>query len=267
MMSATVEQQGQSIDSRRGARRLKLWLAIGLVFAAQVAVLYWLGNPPPVKPRPIAIAPVVHMAGEGSRELLALQDPTLFVLPHRENFSGPAWLNVPPRKFSSTNWTEPPRPLELSPQALGAAFVEFIRTNAPPRFQPRIESGLDTARAATPPMPAISMPSRLRVEGDLARLRLLTQFHLPPQTNSELLSNTVVQIVVDSNGNPFSSVIWTRSGSPDADLLALTNYSKAIRFAPLEAAALRTVPADKMISGRLIFEWQTVPSNAPPVNP
>jgi hypothetical protein len=74
-------------------------------------------------------------------------------------------------------------------------------------------------------------------------------------------------LVVDANGNPFSSVLWAGSGSQDADLLALTNYSRAVRFEPPEAAALRTVPADKMISGRLIFEWQTVPSNAPPANP
>jgi hypothetical protein len=267
MMSATAEQQSGSSGSHRGARRLKLWIAIGLVFATQVAVLYWLGNPPLAKPRPVATVPVVHMAGTGSRELLALQDPTLFVLPHRENFSGPAWLNVAPREFSATNWTEPARPMELSTQSLGAAFVAFIQTNTPPRFQPRIESGLDTAEAAAPPMPPISMPSRLRVEGDLARLRLLTHIHLPPQTNSDLLSNTVVQVVVDSNGHPFSSVLWAGSGSQDADLMALTNYSKAVRFAPLEAAALRTVPADKMISGRLIFEWQTVPSNAPPAIP
>jgi hypothetical protein len=247
--------------------RLKFWVAIAVAFAAQVALVFWLGTPPPVKVRPVAVAPVFHQAGTGSRELLALQDPTLFVLAHRENFSGAAWLNIAPPEFSSTNWTEPSRPLELSTKALGAAFVAFIETNPPPRFQPRIDSGLDTAVAAAPPMPAISTPSRLRVEGDLARLRLLTPLRLPPQTNSDLLSNTVVQLVVDSNGKPFSSVLWAGCGSPEADLLALTNYSRAVRFAPSEAAALRTLPADKMISGRLIFEWQTFPSNAPPANP
>jgi hypothetical protein len=158
--------------------------------------------------------------------------------------------------------------LQLSLKTLGAAFVSFIQTNPPPRFQPRIDSGLDTAEPpARPVMPAITTPSRLRVEGDLARLRVLTPLRLPPQTNSDLLSNTVVQLVVDLNGKPFSSVLWAGSGSPEADLLALTNYSKAVRFEPPEPAALRTLPADKMISGKLIFEWQTFPSNSPTANP
>jgi hypothetical protein len=58
-----------------------------------------------------------------------------------------------------------------------------------------------------------------------------------------------------------------KSGSDGADMQALTNYAKAVRFAPPEAAALGAVPLDRMISGQLIFEWQTMPSNAPPVNP
>jgi hypothetical protein len=267
MTSATVEPPGESTAPHRGGKRLKFWGGIGLVFAAQVAMLFWLGNPRAPQRPPLPPAPVVRVLGDGSRELLALQDPTLFILPHRETFSGPAWLNIAPREFPSTNWTEAPRPLELSQKALGAAFVAFIQTNRPARFQPRVDSGLDTADAAAPPMSPISTPSRLRVDGDLARLRLLTQLRLPPQTNSDLLSNTVVQLVVDANGYPFSSVLWAGSGSQEADLLALTNFSRAVRFAPLEAAALRTIPADKMISGRLIFEWQTVPSNAPPANP
>jgi hypothetical protein len=267
MMSATAEQQGGSSASHRVGMRLKLWLAVGLVFAAQVAILFWAGSPPPPKRLPLPRTPVFHIVGPGSRELIALQDPTFFVLPHRENFSGDAWLKITPREFSPTNWTESPRPLELSPQDLGAAFVTFIQTNVPPRFQPRIESGLDNSDAGTAPLPSISVPSRLRVEGDLARLRLLTPLYLPPQTNSDLLANTVVQLIVDANGNPFSSVLWAGCGKPEADLEALTNFAKKVRFAPPEAAALGAVPSDKMISGKLIFEWQTMPSNAPPVNP
>ena len=262
-MTSATAQVGPS-PSRRRARGLKLWIAIGLVFAAQVGIFFWMGNPPPAKPPQAPAPPVVQMVARN--ELLALQDPTLFVLPHRENFSGDAWLKIPPREFPPTNWTEAARPLELAKEQLGAPFVAFMQTNLPPRFQPRIDSGLDSADAAIPPMQPISVPTRLRVEGDLARLRLLTPLHLPPQTNSDLLTNTVVQLVVDSRGNPFSAVVSPKSGNDEVDKEALA-YVKAIRFAPPEAAALGTVPADKMITGRLIFEWQTVPSNAPPVNP
>src|ERR1700722_16240330 len=81
---------------RRNAKRLrpKLWLAIALVFAVQVALVFLLGNPPVAKmPQPI-VAPAVHFAGDGSGEMLALLDPTLLVLPHYDNFSA-AWLKVP----------------------------------------------------------------------------------------------------------------------------------------------------------------------------
>ena len=266
MMSATAEQQSGANVSHRGARRLKLWLAVGLVFAAQVALIMWVGNPPPRKPRTLPLAPVFHIVGPGSRDLLALQDPTLFVLPHRENFSGDAWLKIVPQEFTPTNWTESPRPFQFPTQEMGAAFIAFIETNGPPRFQPRIESGLDDANAGAAPLPSISVPSRLRVEGDLARLRLLTPLHLPPQTNSDLLTNTVVQLVVDANGNPFSAVLWDSSGDDKANAQAV-GIAKAIRFAPPEPAALGMVPLDKMTSGKLIFEWQTMPSNAPPATP
>lgn len=274
MISATAESQtasGPIIPGRRPLRfRVGMWIAVALVFVAQVAVVFWVGNPPPLAPLKVPAPPVVHLTGSGSEELLALQDPTLFVLPHRDNFSGDAWLKIPPQKFTPTNWSEPPRPLPLLAEQLGTAFVTFMQTNRPPRYQLALESGLDTANDDSPPTVSISVPSTMRVEGDLARLSLLTHFRLPPQTNSELLTNTVVQLLVNAEGHPFSPVIWSSSGSGEADALALTNYAKAVRFAPAQEAALGTVPTDKLTLGKLIFEWQTVPpapTNGSPTNP
>ena len=245
-----------------------MWVAVALVFVAQVAVVFWVGNPPPLAPLEVPAAPVINLSGSGSEELLALQDPTLFVLPHRDNFSGDAWLKIPPQKFTPTNWSEPPRPLPLSAERLGAAFVTFMQTNRPPRYQLALES--DTPNDPSPLTPPIPVSSAIRVEGDLARLSLLTHFRLPPQTNSELLTNTVVQLLVNAEGHPFSQVVWSGSGSAEADALALTHYAKAVRFAPAQEAALGTVPGNKMTVGKLIFEWQTVPpapTNGPSANP
>jgi hypothetical protein len=270
MTSAASEKENGVDSPRRGPSRLKIWFAIAMVFAAQVGVAFWLGNPPPVKHFQPATVPVIYMADDRSRDLLAINDPTLFILPHRDNFSGDAWLKMAPRKFSPTNWTEPARPLDLPREQLGATFVAFMQTNHPPRFQPRIESGLDTAEAGAAPLPPISVPSRMFVEGDLAKLRLLTPLHLPPQTNSDLLTNTVIRMVVDAQGYPYSAVIWERSGNEDADAMALTNFARAVRFSPPEAEALRTVPTNRMVSGKLVFEWQTMPpapTNAPSGNP
>lgn len=270
MTSAADEKESTGERPKRGTSRIKMWFAIVAVFAAQVGLTFWLGTPPPVKHFQPPVLPVIHMADSRSQDLLAINDPTLFVLPHRDNFSGDAWLKMVPRKFSPTNWTEPARPLELPREQLGSAFVAFMQTNRPPRFQPRIESGLDTAEAAAPPLPPISVPSRMFVEGDLTKLRLLTPLHLPPQTNSDLLTNTVIRMVVDAQGYPYSSVIWAKSGNDDVDALALTNFARRVRFSPPEAEALGIIPTNKMVSGKLIFEWLTVPpapTNAPSGNP
>jgi hypothetical protein len=269
MNSAVSEKENTAELPRRKTFRLKFWLAIGIVFAAQLGLVFWLGNPPPVKHFQPASVPVIYIPDSRYRDLLAISDPTLFILPHLDNFSGDAWLKMAPRKFSPTNWTEPTRPLELPKEQLGATFVAFMQTNRSRRFQPRIESELDTAAAAEAPLPPISVPSRMYVEGDLAKLRLLTRLHLPPRTNSDLLTNTVIRMVVDAQGDTYSSVIWAGSGDNETDYLALTN-SRAIRFSPPEPEALRTVPTNKMVLGNLIFEWRTVPpapTNAPPVTP
>jgi hypothetical protein len=262
MTSATVEPQTEDAagTSNRKPSRLRpgMWIAIALVFAAQVALLFWLGNPPPARPSQTPAPPVIHLGADDSRELLALQDPTLFVLPHRENFSGAAWLQMPALNFTPTDWTEPARPLPLPPEQLGAAYVAFMQTNLPPRYQPEMDSGL---AVDSTPMEPIATHSALRIEGALARLRVLTPLRLPPQTNSDLLTNTVVQLLVDARGNPFSPVIVSGCGSRDADAAALS-FTKALRFEPAQAAALGTVRPDKMILGKLIFEWQTVPPSA-----
>jgi len=272
MTSATADPDSEDTVERANHKtRLRpgLWIATALIFAAQVGLLFWFGNPPATSRIRLPDPPVVHAIPRGSEELLALQDPTLFVLPHRDNFSGEAWLKIPAQEFAPTNWTEPALPLPLSPKELGAAFATFMGTNVAPRFHPRIGSALDGADLGPEPMEAIGNSSTLKVEGDLAHLHLLTLLRLPPQTSADLLTNTVVQVLVDAQGYPFSAVVLTGSGSPAADNDALA-LAKTVRFEPKQAAALGTVPPDTMTLGKLIFEWQTLPpppTNAPPAHP
>ena len=271
MISAAAEERPGAVSAskRKGLRlRLGMWIAVALVFAAQVALVLWLGNPPPAPPSRPTASTIIHLGARGSDELLALQDPTLFVLPQRNNFSGAAWLKILPQPFEPARWTEAALPLPLPPEQLGAAFAAFMETNPPPRFQTDIGSPLDLADIIdlqSRPMASISLPSSVRVEGDLAKLRLLTPVQLPPQTNSDLLANTVVQLLVNAQGNPFSAIVVESCGNADTDTNAL-NFAKNARFEPLKPAALGTVVPNRMIFGKLIFEWQTVPpapTNAP----
>lgn len=254
--AGTRESTGKKIRLRLG-----LWVAVALVFAAQVAVLFWLGNPPPAASSAPPPAPIIYLGTNQWDELLALQDPTLFILPHRNNFSGAAWLVVSQHPFEPTNWSEPARPLELPAEQLGAAFATFMETSSPPEFHPRVGPQLDLMDLADldlAPMHPILVATTVRVEGDLAARRLLTPVELPAQTNSDfdVLPDTEVQLLVDAQGNAFSPVIV--AGGKNSITNTALNYARNVRFEPVKAAAPGTALADAMTFGKLIFKWQTV---------
>ena len=68
------------------------WTTIIGVFALQAALGVLLEDRSPVKPREPVSAPTFRFASQQTGDLLAIQDPTLFALPHRDGFSGEAWL-------------------------------------------------------------------------------------------------------------------------------------------------------------------------------
>jgi hypothetical protein len=276
MISNAAERSGREAanPSKLKSRRIRpgIWIAVGLVFGVQIAALFWLGNPPPVQHLHPTAAPKFILVTNGWNELLALQDPTLFALPHRNNFSGAAWLKIPPQDFQPTNRSEPTQPLQLSREELGATFAAFMQSNPPPRIQMDIAAGLgmiDLVDLPLPPPQSIVTASTVRVEGDLKKRRLLEPLQLPPQPSADVLQNTEVQLFVDALGNTFSPVIVAKSGNDNVDAMVLTNFAKNARFEPLKANELGTAPAEIMTFGKLIFEWQTVPlaqTNAPTSN-
>jgi len=246
-----------------------MWIAVALVFAAQFAALFWLGNPPPARSFHPMATPKFSLGTNRWNETLALQDPTLFALPHRNNFSGAAWLNISPQDFQPTIPSEPTEPLTLSREQLGATFAAFMQTNPAPRIQMDIAAGLGMIGLIDlPPPHSIVTDSTVRVEGDLKNRRLLEPLRLPPQASAEVLTNTEVQLFVDALGNVFSPVIVTKSGDDNVDAMVLSNYAKNARFEPLKATGPGSAPSETMTFGKLIFEWQTVPkTNAPTSNP
>ena len=98
------------------------WLTlIALVFAAHVALLFVFGGRKQIVPRAVTNVPTLKLA-DNSSEWLALNDPTLFALPHQKDFASAIWLQTPALKQPSFRWTEPPRWLPLSADELGLAF-------------------------------------------------------------------------------------------------------------------------------------------------
>lgn len=261
MMSHPAEPQPWSV--RRWS------VAIAIVFAIQVASVFWLEDrsvPHPRRP----VAPVFRFSHSGMDELLALQDPTLFALPHLRGFSGTAWLITKPLGFPPALWPEPERFLALDTHTLGAAFESFVRTNLPPSFAVIPNVHPEPVLVDYVPIAPQSRESRLRIEGDLARRKLLTVPHLASWTNADFLTNSIVQLLVDGKGNTVSCVLLRQpSVTPsvvqdEADQQAL-RLARSARFQPASSlpAADFDSPAGLCI-GKMIFEWQTIP--APPTN-
>jgi hypothetical protein len=217
----------------------------------------------------------VVLATDLSSEWLAWHDPTLFAWANRYGFSGAAWLKIPQVNFQVKDWIEPPRWLPLPVADLGNTLHRFVKTNLAPPVQvaDKLESRFTPLEL---PSPTTSMATRssLRVTGELAGRRLLSEIDLPSWPHTDLLASSVVQVAVDADGRVFSPALCSGSGSKEADQYALA-LAKTARFNSLRESGpdqlTRRVAA--LSWGQLIFEWHTVPMPAasatgtPPATP
>lgn len=241
------------------------WFFIAMVFAGQLAFIFWFGNRSAARPRPPAAAPTFRLAGNYPGELLRLSDPTLFALPHQQGFSGSAWLTMPRMDFRPFDWSEPTNWLSLPIVQLGAAFERFSKTNRFDSWQPaNPEPDLGLPEFLSPAIPAEQ--SRLRLEGALAGRRLITPVKLPSWPSTDLLTNSVVRIIVDGEGRPVSIPVLSLpgSGSALADQEAC-KVARAARFEPVNRSGPGTI-ANSMANlswGQMIFEWRTLPTITP----
>ena len=154
--------------------RGRWWFVVVLIFAVHIGLIFAFGDRKPIVPRQPAFTPELRMI-TGGHEMLALNDPTLFALPHLNGFSGVAWLQsqlprIEPEPFRVT---EAPRWLLLPVERLGEAFSQFMKTNQFAEFSPELK-----------PAPFLRVPelslvnsvsgakSGLRIEGDLALRKL-----------------------------------------------------------------------------------------------
>jgi TonB family protein len=246
----------------QGRWSLLRWLAmIGLVLGAQLTLVFWFGDRTLVHPRkPGPPPPALGIAGPVAQEMVELTDPTLFVLPHWQGFSGLAWLESPPLPNQPFSWSEPPNLLALDEEDLGATFHQFIQTNLPLVFSPIAQAppGLTQPNVAE----SAGLPDRstLRLSASLAGRHLHQTPELPSFPHNDLLTNSVVQLLVDAQGNPLSFTLLSASGSAAADQLALET-ARAAKFDSISRGGPErsTNPLAGLTWGEMVFEWRTAP--------
>jgi len=177
-------------------------------------------------------------------------DPTVFPLPSQHGFSERAWLRL--KQYEVPAETEARAWLTNDPALLGTNFP-LNRSKSLLPFGLADHDGADLE-----PWPAFLAPepfktqSRLEVRGELTERQLNTPTQLrawPAGPNAQLLSDSVVQIAVDSAGRVVAARLLARSGSVDADTNALAE-ARRLRFWP--------VPSPTPVWGKAVFAWQTL---------
>jgi len=246
-----------------GWSRRRWLLLIALVFAAQLAVIFELGEKQFPPPRAVENVPHLTLA-DNSSELLALDDPTLFVLPHTNDFTSVVWLKTYTNRAPDFRWPEPPGEL-LSPagENLGAVFARFMQTNVFAQFSSDFKPPAKLSEPVLPLPPMFADASTLQITGDLAQRKLLTPENLPSWPSPDAIAPSKVQVLADAAGAVVSAVLF-----PPENRDAVQS-DPANRRALELARATRFAPSSGLTVGQLIFNWRTVPPTATnsPANP
>jgi hypothetical protein len=246
---------------------LRRWGAlIALIFGVQLGLIFWLSSAAPIRQAPAAAGLSLNLAGPDFAELRALNDPTLFALPHPQGFSGPVWLTMPARTFHSYEWSAPTNRLLLALDQLGTVFSRLVEASDFTAPQLPVQPPAAPTLPDLPPQTLLTGDSTQQLEGGLAQRRLLAPPELKSWPNPDVLTSSVVQVFVDDEGRLVSPpTLLSRSGSDEADADAL-KQARAARFEPVNREPVEGVPSPMvhLTWGRMIFRWHTIP--APPAS-
>ena len=254
MTPETPASAGSSSSSPRAWSRGRWIILVLLVFLVHLGLIFAFGNykePPPRIARPAEAFNLIDIPDDS----LALTDPTLFALPNIDDAASRAWLKTPEIAFAPYRWTEPPRLLPLRPAELGNAGGWFVSTNAFARVRfaekPAPESSLAGSFA---PITPSATNSTFRITGALAQRAWLNAPALLSWTNIDLLTNTVVQALVQPDGSVFSATLLVPPG-PGTNEQHAAEYALAL----IRNAQFATIREPGMMMGNLIFEWHVLP--------
>lgn len=233
------------------------WLCLcGTLLALHVGAIWYFSAPAPASKKDAGFGPRMLWAADPAaahaiNSLPLLEQSVLFALPGNEGFSGSAWLAYRPQQGNWNDWVDAPEWLRISADRLGDGYRATAVTNtfAPlliaDKPMPRL-LGFETLRVNDPP-PA---RSALQILGTLAQRVVVNEVDLPAWPYTDLLTNTVVQVLVDGAGEVVTACILDSCGLKAADDHAM-QQARAARFAVAP-------PAERLTSGRLVFQWHTL---------
>lgn len=252
-------------DETRAWSRLKWVGVVFVIFAVQAGLMLWLGRSQPATVSPSKPPLEVHIPENQSAEMFGASSPMLLVTPNAESFSS-VWLRSSAITNQPAQWNSQPDgtlPQPVSPP--GDEIEARVRSS-----RNKVVSVLDR------PKPAIEMvgippdtitESTFSIEGDLAKRMLLARPALVSPVSEAPLSNSVVEIDVNSDGvvvDPPVILPGGSSGLPETDPYAQAadayarSVAMSLRFKPLERAG----SASAHTWGRVVFHWHTLPPPA-----
>ena len=261
MMANAGVAANANAPKRRKARQ---WIALTLLcLGIHIGLIWFLGGPSarwPAAPQP---APRIQLLADSllSEQLTSsteLSDPANFALPAVQGFSGFAWLTFVPLQPEFSGSIAPPHWLEVKEDDLANVFERLFPTNP-----------VTTLQIADLPLPPLvgAVPqverevlleaSSVRAEGALTARMPSGNIALPPWRSPEILTNTVVQVLLDAEGQCLSSLLLSGCGSKEADTFA-QKWVRDLPFKPLRARE-RLKNTELVACGKLIFQWQTLP--------
>jgi hypothetical protein len=243
-----------------GWTRNKFLFFIAFALAFHVALIFIFGTKQQMVPRGVMKVPHLQLA-DNTDEFIALGDPTLFARPNAHDLVTAFWRRTPAVAQPDFNWTGSPRYLEPAPENFGAAFHEFMPPDRPADFPLDLKPEPRLIAPEVPVDEAMPQATTMEITGELAQRRLLNTntIALPSLRLNDVIAPSRVQALVDTAGNVFSSVLLPSDSALEDAGRSEIGDSNALVI----VRSLRFAPAPRLMFGEIIFNWHTVPTNAP----
>ena len=242
-----------------------MWGFVFLFLAHALAVLRFSERPLPPTPiptsRPFFYLSLDENSDRRVTELTLGRDPTLFALPHANDFSGSAWQSFHPDLPKLTNWSPPPEWLALSDEQLGLTLHEFVMTNRTSEAELMSRLRMPNAVEVRVPDLPVMTNTVVRIEGPVAARQLVAAPTLPSAVHADVLRWTVVLISVNGEGVVEGAAVASESGSKAADDRAV-ELARQFAFAPAAIREVAVRDAAPPTIGRLVFTWHVIAPSA-----